>query len=265
MTKIRIIDTHTHYTHPKFDVVREELFNEFEGQGIEAVIEAAIKYESNTKMLALCEQYPNVYAAVGVHPSFVEELDEEKFEALTTLLTHKQVIAIGETGLDYSKRDDEAFVIKQKEWFVRFIKLAREQNMPLVIHCRDAYDDLLEIMSAHKFGENPGIVHCFSGNAKHGKRFIEMGFLLGIGGKFLKNRVEMKELEDAIKVLPLESFVLETDAPYLKPDGLPGVNNTSLNLKFIVEELAKLKDVEPEVIYEVTWKNAMKYMGRDCI
>lgn len=255
-----ISDTHTHYAHRQFDNIRKELLENLSNHGIDTVIEAAIGYDSNEKMLELCDQYSFVYAALGVHPMCVEELDEEKFEKLTQRLSHKKVLAVGETGLDYSKRNDESFILLQKKWFIRFIELALHHKMPLVIHCRDAYADLIEIMMNYDFGENPGIIHCFSGNAEHAKKFIEMGFLLGIGGKFLVHVDKTQELREAIRKVPLESIVLETDSPFLKPDGIPGKRNTSLNLRYIVEELAKLKGVEEKTIYEVSWKNSMKFM-----
>ncbi len=263
MENIRLIDTHTHYAHPKFDNIRNELLSALPENGIAAVIEAAIGYESNKKMMELCEQYPYIYAAVGIHPSCIDELDEEKFEELTSLLTHEKVVAIGETGLDYSKRGDDAFVLMQKKWFVRFIELALQYQKPLVIHCRDVYDELIEIMSAYEFGGNPGIIHCFSGSEEQARRLIDMGFLLGIGGKFLKNVDKNQELKEVIRELPIEKIVLETDAPYLKPDGILGKYNTSLNLGYIAEELAKLKGLEVERIYEISWKNTLNYMKRE--
>ena len=257
---VKMIDTHTHYAHPKFDHIREELLETLPENGIITVIEAAIGYESNYEMLKLCEQYPYIYAAIGVHPMCVESLDEEKFEKIEALLSNEKVLAVGETGLDYSKRDDTDFIEAQKKWFERFIELALKHKMPLVIHCRDAYDDMIEIMSKYEFGNNPGIIHCFSGNAEHAKWFVEKGFFLGIGGKFLKNVDKNQELREIIKELPLESMVLETDAPYLKPDGVEGVCNTSLNLRYIVDELAKLKGVEQKVICDISMENTKKFM-----
>ena len=211
MENIKIIDSHTHYAHPKFDKTRSEILDNLPKQGIVTVIEAAIGYDSNKKMLELCEQYPYIYAAIG------------------------------ETGLDYSKTDDVEYIALQKKWFVRFIELALEYQMPLVIHCRDAYNELLEIMSGYDFGNNPGIIHCFSGDSMQARRFTVMRFLLGVGGKFLKSKDNNQELKAVLKEVPIDKIVLETDAPYLKPDGVPGKYNTSLNLRFIAEELAKLK------------------------
>lgn len=161
MENIRLIDTHTHYAHKVFDHVREDLFKKLSEEHIVAVVEAAIDYDSNKKMLELCNQYPFVYAAVGIHPNCVEELNESRFEELAELLEYEQVIAIGETGLDYSKRNDQEFVELQKKWFRRYIELAVEKQMPLVVHCRDAYDDLIEILSEYRLPEKAGIIHCF--------------------------------------------------------------------------------------------------------
>lgn len=262
MENIKIIDSHTHYAHPKFDKTRSEILDNLPKHGIVTVIETAIGYESNKKILELCEQYPYIYAAIGVHPSCVDDLTEEKFEKLKLLLNHKKVVAIGETGLDYSQNDNVQSIALQKKWLVRFIELALEYQMPLVLHCRDAYDELLEIMSGYNFGENPGIIHCFSGDSRQARRFTDRGFLLGVGGKILKNKDNNQELKAVLKEVPIDKIVLETDAPYLKPDGVPGKYNTSLNLRFIAEELAKLKNVKPEEIYSASWDNMVRYMKK---
>ena len=257
MENIRLIDTHTHYAHKVFDHVREDLFKKLSEEHIVAVVEAAIDYDSNKKMLELCSQYPFVYAAVGIHPNCVEELNESRFEELAELLEYEKVIAIGETGLDYSKRNDQEFVELQKKWFRRYIELAVEKQMPLVVHCRDAYDDLIEILSEYRLPEKKGIIHCFSGNAKQAEKLTNMGFVLGIGGKFLLKAEGNCELGEVLKTLSMEHIVLETDAPYLKPSGVPGKRNTSLNLKYIVEKLAELKGVEASFIYETAWNNTL--------
>ena len=260
MNKVRIIDTHTHYTHRYFEgdekknkKFRNEILRHLSEHDIYAVIEAAIGYESNQKMMKLCEEHSNVYAAVGVHPNCVGELTEEKYEAIKGILCTEKVLAIGETGLDYAgKKDSKNFEIQQK-WFRRFIELALETKMPLVIHCREAEDDLVEILTEYKerFGEYAGIVHCFSGEEEHAEKLIEMGFFLGIGGKFSDNLKTVKEI-------PLDAIVLETDCPYLLPAGLTEKPNTSFNIPYIVKQLAELKEVDEQEILEAALKNTVK-------
>lgn len=249
----KIIDTHTHYAHSIFRDHREEILECLPDNGIMAVIESAIAYDSNFKMLELCRKYPHVYATVGVHPNCAEELDEEKFEKIQQLLENEKVLAIGETGLDYSKRKEPEFISCQKAWFVRFVELSLYTQIPLVVHCRDAYDELIEILSKYHFPRNPGVIHCFSGNIEQAVKLIDMGFYLGVGGKFLKKSEE--QLKAVMKELPLDAIVLETNAPYLKPDEMSGKYNTSLNLGHIVAELAELKKVEEKAICEAALKN----------
>lgn len=258
---VKIIDTHTHYAHRMFKNNREEVVEFLPWQGIMAVVEAAIGYDSNLKMLELCEMYSHVYASVGVHPVCVEQLNEEKFEKIKNMLSHPKVIAIGETGLDYARRKDEEFVERQKTWFRRFLELSLEVKMPLVIHSREADEDLIRILSEYELPEHPGIIHCFSGTAGQAKQLMDMGFFLGIGGKFLKHMDENEAFRQVVKDLPLDKIVLETDAPFLKPDALPGKVNTSLNLRYIAEELAKLKAVDVEIICEAALKNTQTLYG----
>ena len=260
MNKVRIIDTHTHYTHRYFDgdekknkKSRNEILRHLTEYDIYAVIEAAIGFESNQRMLKLCKEHSNVYAAVGVHPNCVETFTEAQFEAVRGMLQENKVLAIGETGLDYAGKKDSGNFEIQKKWFRRFIKLALETKMPLVIHCREAEDDLVGILSEYKerFGEYSGIVHCFSGEEEHAKKLIEMGFFLGIGGKFQNNSKTVKEI-------PLDAIVLETDCPYLLPTGLTEKPNTSFNIPYIVKQLAELKEVDEQEILEAAVKNTIK-------
>lgn len=257
-TKMKIIDSHTHYAHPRFDFGRETVLSELEKEGIVAVIEAAIGFESNSKMRKLAEKYPFVYVAVGCHPNRVEEMNDSRFIVINELLKRPKVIAIGETGLDYSGDKTAEQIEKQRKCFRRFINLSMKSGKPLIIHCREAYEDLIWILSEYNFMSLPGVVHCFSGDYEQAMTLIDMGFYLGVGGKF--TRKEEKDLSDALRKIPLSSILLETDAPYLLPEGIgmSGKRNTSLSLPYIVEELAKLRGEEPEIIYEAAFENTIK-------
>ncbi len=249
-----VIDTHTHYVHKKFDCGRKEILEGLANEGIVAVIEAAIDYDSNGKMRALCRQYPFVYMAAGCHPNCVAEMDPQKMHSISAMLSEDKVVAIGETGLDYKHAATQEEKELQKQWFRKFINLSIESNKPLVIHCREAYEDLISILKEFRLNTNPGVVHCFSGNKEQADALNEMGFYFGIGGKFTQESADL-EMLSAIRQIPMEKILLETDAPYLVPKGAGGQRNTSANLKYIVKELALLRERNPEEILEMVLEN----------
>ena len=261
-----IIDTHTHYFLSRFDCGREELLSELKEKEI-YVIETAIGCDSNERVLKLCEKHLGIMrAVVGCHPAYIDakedELDEDKFSRIIKYAkTNELVVGIGETGLDYLRVEEPDRRERQKYWFERFIWGAVELQKPLVIHCRGrgAYDDLYDILYQNKIHKKmacPGVIHCFSGNVEDVNKLLELNFFFGIGGLFLKG--EQEGLKEAIQNIPLHRILLETDCPYLIPDGLPGKRNTSLNLSYIVTQLANLLNVEEREIYSQTLVNSLK-------
>lgn len=252
-----ILDTHTHFAHKRFDSGRDEILQELVDNGVVAVIEGAIDFASNQKMKLLCDKYSHVFMAAGCHPNCVEEMDDEKYQEIVELTKCDKVLAVGETGLDYARGKNEEQICKQKEWFRKFIELAIEAQKPLVIHCREAYEDLINILREYKLMEYPGVIHCFSGNLEQARKLMDMGFCLGVNGMFTKMD-EDTELCVALKSIPLEKIVLETDSPYLMPEGVAGKRNTSKNLNVILKKLAELRGESPEYIREVVLKNTKR-------
>lgn len=252
-----MVDTHAHYVHKRFDSGREEILRELVDEGVIAVIEGAIDFASNQKMKLLCDKYSNVFMAAGCHPNCVGEMDEEKYQEIVELVKCDKVLAVGETGLDYTRDKSEEQICMQKEWFKKFIALAIETKKPLVIHCREAYEDTINILREYKLIECPGVIHCFSGSLEQARNLMNMGFYLGVNGMFTKID-EDAELCIALKSIPLEKVVLETDSPYLIPEGVGGKRNTSKNLNVIVEKYAELRGESPEHIREVVLKNTKR-------
>ena len=251
------VDTHTHFFHKRFDQGREEILNDLINHDVLAVVEGAIEFESNQKMKLLCEKYPHVFMAAGCHPNCVEEMDEEKYQAIADLLVLEKVVAVGETGLDYARKTSEAERILQKTWFRKFIELAIEKQKPLVIHCREAYDDVIRILQEYQFSHCPGVIHCFSGNIEQARKFIEMGFYIGVNGMFTKMETDT-EVCVALRDIPLEKIVFETDSPYLSPKGVNGKRNTSKNIGVVAEEFAKLRGMSLEYVSEVVLENTRR-------
>ena len=252
-----IFESHAHYDDEVFDEDREALLSSFAEHGIGTVINIGASMSGSEATVKLAEQYPFFYGAVGVHPSEVEELDEDKFERLRTLCGHEKVVAVGETGLDYHY--PEPAVDLQKEWFARQLTLAREVKLPVIIHSREAAKDTLDIMQALRAGEIGGVVHCFSYAKEMAREYLNMDFYFGIGGVItFKNA---KKLKEAVEYIPIEKILLETDSPYLSPEPHRGERNSSLNLPYVAKEIAAIKGLSYEEVVERTEENARRLFG----
>lgn len=256
-----IFETHAHYDDEAFDQDREELLSGMEQNGIGRIVNIAADLESCQTTLELGLTYPFVYAALGVHPSGTAQLNEENFAALVSLVRDNslsrggKVVAVGEVGLDYYWEDNPDREI-QKKWFARQIEMAKEAELPLVIHSREAARDTYELMRERRAFEAGGIIHCYAYSRQMAAEYLSMGFLFGIGGVVtFKNS---RKLREVVEYLPIESMVLETDSPYLAPVPNRGKRNSSLNLPYIAQEIAKIKGMEPRQVIEITEQNAYR-------
>ena len=251
-----IIDTHAHYDDEQFDADREELLGSMEEGGIGLIVNVGSTVASWDKIVELTEKYPFVYGAVGVHPDEVGELDEEKFLRMADLLDRDKIVAVGEIGLDYYW-DKEKHDL-QKEWFVCQLGLAREKEMPVIIHSREAAADTFEIMKQHAAGMK-AVIHCYSYSPEMAREYVKMGYYIGVGGVVtFKNA---KKLKQVVQEIPLESIVLETDCPYLAPVPYRGERNCSLYLPYVAEQIAELKGTTVEEVIQQTEKNSRELYG----
>lgn len=247
-----IFDTHAHYDDKAFDEDREELLEGLLEAGIGWVVNVGASIQSSAATLDLLDAHPQMYGAVGVHPSGTGELKEADMDWLKAAAAREKVVAIGEIGLDYYWDESEREI--QKHWFVRQLSLAREVKLPVIIHSRDAAKDTLDIMKANRAEEIGGVIHCFSYSVEMAREYLNMGFYLGIGGVLtFKNAKKLKEVAE---YCPLDRIVLETDCPYLAPVPNRGKRNSSRNLPYVVEALAQLKGVTEEAVIEATTRNA---------
>ena len=251
-----IIDTHAHYDDGQFDADREELLGSMKEGGIGLIVNAGSTVASWDKIVELTEKYPFVYGAVGVHPDEVGELDEEKFLRMADLLDRDKIVAVGEIGLDYYW-DKEKHDL-QKEWFVRQLGLAREKEMPVIIHSREAASDTFDIMKRHAAGMK-AVIHCYSYSPEMAREYVKMGYYIGVGGVVtFKNA---KKLKQVVQEIPLESIVLETDCPYLAPVPYRGKRNCSLYLPYVAEQIAELNGTTVEEVIQQTEKNSRELYG----
>lgn len=252
--KTMIFDTHAHYDDETFDEDREAILNSLVENGIGAVVNIGASIQSTKNTLELIKRYPFVYGAVGVHPNETGELNDHLMDWLKHVAGEEKVVAIGEIGLDYYWNEPEPEV--QKHWFVRQLALAREVNLPVVVHSRDAAKDTLDIIKAERAGELGGVIHCFSYSLEMAREYLNLGFYLGIGGVLTFNNA--RKLKEVVEYMPLDRIVLETDCPYLSPVPNRGKRNSSLNLPYVVEAVSQIKGVAPEEVIAVTQQNARK-------
>lgn len=252
-----IFDTHAHYDDEAFDTDRDMLLSGMREAGVEYIVNVGASLASSQRSIALAEKYPFVYAAVGVHPDEVGELDEEKLEQLREWSKHPKVKAIGEIGLDYYW-DKESHEL-QKKWFMRQMELACERKLPIIVHSREAAKDTLDMVKAVRPLELSGIIHCYSYSVEQAKEYLNMGYYLGIGGVLtFKNAKKLKEVAE---YTPLSQIVLETDCPYLAPVPYRGKRNDSSKIAYVAEELAAIKQVSVEEVLRITNENGRKLYG----
>lgn len=247
-----IFETHAHYDDEQFNDDREELLESLPNQGIEYVVNIGASIETSKKSIELANKYPYIYAAIGVHPNEVEELNEDKILWLKESAKDPKVVAIGEIGLDYYWKEPDPHI--QKEWFDRQMSLAKELNKPMVIHSRDAAKDTIDMMKEAGSRDMSGVVHCYSYSLESAKIFLDMGFYLGIGG--VVTFQNGKKLKEVVEYTPIDRIVLETDCPYLAPIPNRGKRNSSLNIPYIAEEIAKIKGLDYDEVVHITNMNA---------
>ena len=247
-----IFDTHAHYDDPAFDEDREQLLASIKETGIGNVVDIGASIDTTRKALELAHKYDFIYAAVGVHPSEVEELTEDNFELLSEWSEDGRCVAIGEIGLDDHWPEPGREL--QKKWFKRQLNLAREKQLPVVIHSRDAAKDTVDILKEEHAEEIGGVIHCFSYSKETAKECLDMGFYIGVGGVItFKNG---KKLREVVEVTPMDKILLETDCPYLAPEPYRGKRNSSLYLPHVVDEIARIKGISTDDVIRITEDNA---------
>ena len=251
-----MIDTHSHIYLPKFDEDRNDVNQRAVDAGVEAILMPAIDFDSMKQMEKL--NHPNIdfYKMAGIHPCDVGKLPDDLEEQLFSLCTRDDIYGVGETGLDYYWSTEH--IDEQKRSLRIHCKVAKEVQKPVIIHNRESTDDVLDILEDEQDGNLTGIWHCFNGTVEEGKRAIDFGFHLGIGGVVtFKNA----GVDKTVKQLPLEKMVLETDAPYLSPAPKRGKRNEPAYMKYTAEKLAELFDLSLEEIDVKTTENAKRLFG----
>ncbi len=230
-----LYDTHCHLYKEYYDDI-ESIIVKAKDNGVEKYISNATNTETCYEMLELSKMYPDIYITLGIHPECIDDNFEELKKIVLDNLDNEKFIAIGEIGLDYHYDGYEKD--KQISLFEKQLELAEEIDKPVVIHCRDAFDDMIEILKKHN---NRGVIHCFDGTLEQYKEYKKLGYYIGVDGNLtFKNST----IRDVIKEIPMDRILLETDSPYLTPEPLRGTKNDPSNIRIIAEYIAKLKNID---------------------
>ncbi len=253
-----IFDTHAHYDDARYDSDREAVLASLPVSGIGRVVNVAADMDSVQSTLALSKKYDFIYAALGVHPDGIAALTEADMETIRSLAQENglkrggHTAAIGEIGLDYYDRELGPEI--QKKWFIRQLELAKELDLPVIIHSREAAKDTYDILKSLYTGDGAGIIHCFSYSTEMARQFLDLGYYIALGGVVtFKNSRHAKEVAAYV---PEDRLLLETDSPYLAPVPNRGKRNDSRNLHDVVPVIAALRGISEERLEEVTWENA---------
>lgn len=248
-----IFETHAHLLAEQFDQDRNEVIQRALENGILAVLNVSDDMESSKKAVGLAKQHDRVFGSVGVHPHNGADFRDEDVSILKELTSDEKILAIGEIGLDYYYDFCDRTV--QREVFVKQLDLAKQLDLPVIIHNREAHKDTIDILSS--FGKDiKGVMHCYSGSAESAKILLNLGMYISFTGVItFKNA---KRAVEALEVIPLDRLLLETDCPYMSPEPLRGTRNEPKNLIYIARKMAEVKKISYERLLEQLWENSFK-------
>lgn len=247
----KLIDTHAHLDFPQFDGERQKVVEQAKNANVAKIINIGCNLKTSQKAIDLAENYKNIWASVGLHPSDANDcLKKDFFKSLHKLAKQKKVIAIGEIGLDYFHKNGE--IETQKKAFIEQIKIAEDLKKPLIIHTREAGKDLLEILKKEK--PTNAVIHCFSETQEFAETVLEMGYFLSFTGIVTYPKTE--KLHQVIANTPLNRIMLETDCPFLAPQKFRGKRNEPAFVVEIAKKIAEIKQISLEEISQITTKNA---------
>lgn len=250
-----IFDSHTHLDDVRFDQDRDDVVKRALEAGVTLMMNPGADLESSKRAVELSKRYPSVYAAVGIHPHDAKSADDLTLELIRQLAKSPKVCAIGEIGLDFhydfSPRD------VQRQVFINQIHMAKALNLPIIIHDREANQEIFDTLSNHKAFETGVLMHCYSGSAELAKEYIKRGAMLSIAGPVTFDNA--KKLKQVVETIGLEHLMIETDAPYLTPMPHRGKRNEAAYVTFVAKQIALIKGITFEEVSETTYANAKSF------
>lgn len=252
-----LFDTHVHLNIEQFDEDREVVIARAKAAGVEKMVVVGFDHQTIKKAIELAETYSYIYAAVGWHPVDAIDFTDDDLRWLEELAGHEKVVALGEMGLDYYW--DKSPKDVQKNVFRKQIALAKKVKLPIIIHNREATDDVIQLLQEEQAEEVGGIMHCFAGEVKHVQPCLDMNFYISLGGPVtFKNAKAPKEVA---KIIPSDRLLIETDCPFLAPHPHRGKRNEPMYVRLVAEEIASLRETTIEEVERTTTENAEKLFG----
>ncbi len=250
---MEFFDSHAHYNDLKFDEDREQILQKIQAEKVTKITCVGYNIKSSELAVNLSKEYDFLYATVGISPNDIDDVELDKIEQIRDLAKNDKVVAIGEIGLDYywNKENKE----KQKEFFVKQIELADSLDLPIVIHCRDAVMDVLDILKNRINPKKRGIFHCCMLNKELIKEAVKLGFYISFSGNIT---FKTAKPEVCIEEVPVDKILIETDSPYLTPEPFRGMRNDSRNVKLVAKKIAQIKKMQVEQVAKITFENAEK-------
>ena len=245
------VDSHAHYDFDAYDGDRDELLSGLPAAGIDAVINVGAGVMSSYRSLKLARQYGHVYASVGVHPHYVDQMTDADLDTLRKLAADERCVAVGEIGLDYHyKRSTPA---NQRKWFEMQLQIAKDLDLPVIIHSREAVSDTLEILREHEIRR--GVVHCFTDDEKTAEAYASLGLYIGIGGVITFPNAQ--HVARAVQAVGISRVLIETDCPYLAPIPFRGKRNDSLKLEYICAKISIVVSTSVDDVAKLTSYNSI--------
>lgn len=252
-----LIDSHAHLDDSRFQEDREYLINSLNKNGIELVINIGADLQTSINSVELANKYENIYAVIGVHPHSAREVTEQTLKQLKNMSKNNKVVAIGEIGLDFYYDNSPRDI--QRKWFKEQLKLAKELNLPVVIHSRDAAQETFDTIKEAQDGKLRGVLHCYSSSVEMAIEYIKLGFYISLGGPVtFKNARVAREVA---KEVPLDRLLIETDCPYLTPEPYRGKRNEPMYVKYVAEKIAEIKGITFEELSKATNRNTKELFG----
>lgn len=255
MSYSNLYDTHAHLDDEMFDTDRDATIEKIKNSGVSLFNNIASDMKSSHSSITLAEKYDFIYATVGVHPSCTKDMNDKDIDTLRRLSSHKKVVAIGEIGLDYHYDDTDPDT--QKIWFRKQLDLAKELDMPVVIHDRESRGECIQILKEKQIKKC--VFHCFSGSAETAKELLKLGFYISFTG-VLTFKNARRALE-ALDIIPLDHLFIETDCPYMAPEPFRGTRNDSSLVYRVAERIAEIKGLPVQEIIDITTNNAKHFFG----
>lgn len=248
-----LVDSHAHIDDNRFDADRDAVLERAAAAGIELIVNIGADMASSARSIALAEKYPQIYAAVGMHPHDAKEMQEQDYSQLQRWVAHPKVVAIGEIGLDYHYDLSPRPV--QKEVFLRQLDIARQTGKPFIVHEREAHADTFEIIRTAAKGL-AGVFHCFSGSIETAREYLKLGFYISVAGPvtFPKSA----KTKEVAQFVPLDRLLIETDSPYLTPQAFRGRRNEPGHVRLVAEEIAALRNLSLTELALATTENARR-------